>query len=105
RLHLFADSGPLGIQPLSRGIDKIIFLHQNFKPLNLIKPNLNQLHLMSQPQLYKNNPHTPLKPLPKPQIQFHLIFLHPPYNKPLINHPISPIPHFNLLKQNRIILC
>ncbi|WP_186305144.1 RsmD family RNA methyltransferase, partial [Staphylococcus epidermidis] len=73
RLHLFPATAPLPIQPLSPPMHKIIFLHQNFKALNLIKPNLNQLHLISQPQLYKNNPHRPLKTLPKPQIQFHLI--------------------------------
>ena len=52
-LDLFAGSGALGIEALSRGMDKMIFVDQNFKAVKVIKANLNQLDLMSQAEVYK----------------------------------------------------
>ncbi len=36
-LDLFAGSGALGIEALSRGMDKVIFVDQNFKAVKVIK--------------------------------------------------------------------
>ena len=104
-LDLFAGSGALGIEALSRGMDKMIFVDQNFKAVKVIKANLNQLDLMSQAEVYKNNADRALKALAKREIQFDVIFLDPPYNKGLINEAISRIAEFNLLKENGIIVC
>ena len=104
-LDLFAGSGALGIEALSRGMDKMIFVDQNFKAVKVIKANLNQLDLMSQAEVYKNNADRALKALAKREVQFDVIFLDPPYNKGLINEAISRIAEFNLLKENGIIVC
>ena len=39
-LDLFAGSGGLGIEALSRGMDEMIFVDQNFKAVKIIKNNL-----------------------------------------------------------------
>ena len=80
-LDLFAGSGALGIEALSRGMEKVIFVDQNFKAVKVIKANLNQLDLMSQAEVYKNNADRALKALAKREIQFDIIFLDPPYKK------------------------
>ena len=54
-LDLFAGSGALGIEALSRGMDKVIFVDQNFKAVKVIKSNLKQLDLLAQSEVYKNN--------------------------------------------------
>ena len=41
----------------------MIFVDQNFKAVKVIKANLNQLDLMSQAEVYKNNADRALKAL------------------------------------------
>lgn len=104
-LDLFAGSGGLGIEALSRGIDKMIFVDQNFKAVKVIKSNLKSLDLMKQSEVYKNNADRALKALAKREIQFDLIFLDPPYEKGLIDEVLVKIAEFNLLKKSGIIVC
>ena len=54
-LDLFAGSGALGIEALSRGMEKVIFVDQNFKAVKVIQANLKQLDLHDQSEVYKNN--------------------------------------------------
>ncbi|MEB1803467.1 16S rRNA (guanine(966)-N(2))-methyltransferase RsmD [Staphylococcus argenteus] len=104
-LDLFAGSGALGIEALSRGMDKVIFVDQNFKAVKIIKSNLESLDLVEQSEVYKNNADRALKALSKREIQFDIIFLDPPYEKGLIDKALKQISEFNLLKENGIIVC
>ena len=104
-LDLFAGSGALGIEALSRGMEKVIFVDQNFKAVKVIQANLKQLDLREQSEVYKNNADRALKALKKRDIQFDYIFLDPPYNKGLIDKALEQIAEFNLLKENGIIVC
>ncbi|GGG86996.1 16S rRNA (guanine(966)-N(2))-methyltransferase RsmD [Staphylococcus pragensis] len=104
-LDLFAGSGALGIEGLSRGMDKVIFVDQNFKAVKVIQANLKQLNLTEQSEVYKNNADRALKALNKREIQFDYIFLDPPYNKGLIDKALEQIAEFNLLKESGIIVC
>lgn len=104
-LDLFAGSGALGIEALSRGMEKVIFVDQNFKAIKIIKANLQHLNIGEQAEVYKNNADRALKALSKREIQFDIIFLDPPYNKGLIDEALDGIIKFNLLKENGIIVC
>lgn len=104
-LDLFAGSGALGIEALSRGMDKVIFVDQNFKAVKVIQANLKQLNLDEQSEVYKNNADRALKAINKRDIQFDFIFLDPPYNKGLIDKALDQISKFNLLKEHGIIIC
>lgn len=104
-LDLFAGSGALGIEALSRGIDQMIFVDQNFKAVKVIKANLKNLNIDTQAEVYKNNADRALKALAKREIQFDVIFLDPPYEKGLIDEALEGIAKFNLLKENGIIVC
>ncbi|MCU5745691.1 16S rRNA (guanine(966)-N(2))-methyltransferase RsmD [Staphylococcus sp. SQ8-PEA] len=104
-LDLFAGSGALGIEALSRGMDKVIFIDQNFKAFKVIKGNLQQLGLENQSEVYKNNAARALKILAKREMQFDVIFLDPPYEKGLIDESLEAIASFDLLKETGIIVC
>jgi len=104
-LDLFAGSGALGIEALSRGMDKVIFVDQNFKAVKVIKSNLSNLDIEAQAEVYKNNASRALKALSKREIQFDVIFLDPPYEKGLIDEALEGIAKFNLLKESGIIVC
>ncbi|MBF7017386.1 16S rRNA (guanine(966)-N(2))-methyltransferase RsmD [Staphylococcus durrellii] len=104
-LDLFAGSGALGIEALSRGMEKMIFVDQNFKAVQVIKGNLKSLDIMDKAEVYKNNADRALKALNKREIQFDVIFLDPPYEKGLIDEALVGIDKFDLLKENGIIVC
>ena len=104
-LDLFAGSGALGIEALSRGMEKVIFVDQNFKAIKIIKANLQNLNISDQAEVYKNNADRALKALSKRAMQFDVIFLDPPYDKGLIDEALDGIIKFNLLKENGIIVC
>ncbi|SQJ10118.1 Methyltransferase [Staphylococcus auricularis] len=76
-LDLFAGSGALGIEALSRGMERMIFVDQNFKAVQVIKSNLKKLEIEDQAEVYKNNAARALKALSKRDIQFDLIFFRP----------------------------
>ena len=102
---MFAGSGGLGIEALSRGLNKVIF-DGNFKATKMIKENLNLLKIpASEYEVYKNDAIRALKALNKREIQFDYIFLDPPYNKDLINKSLEKIEEFNLLSANGTIVC
>ncbi len=104
-LDLFAGSGSLGIEALSRGMDQVIFVDQNIRAVKIIHQNLNKLGLTQQAEVYKNSAERALKALSKREIQFDVIFLDPPYEKGLIDQALQKIHEFNLLKQNGMIVC
>ena len=105
-LDLFAGSGGLGIEGLSRGLDKVIFVDGNFKATKMIKENLNTLHIPeTQYEVYKNDAIRALKALNKRDIKFDYIFLDPPYRKSLIDQSLEKIQAFDLLNVNGTIIC
>jgi 16S rRNA (guanine966-N2)-methyltransferase len=78
-LDLYAGTGGLGIEGLSRGLDKVIFVDQNRKAFDVVKNNLENLDLLEQSEVYKNDASRALKALIKRELSFQLIFLDPPY--------------------------
>ncbi|MFO3688185.1 16S rRNA (guanine(966)-N(2))-methyltransferase RsmD [Staphylococcus felis] len=104
-LDLFAGSGGLGIEALSRGMDKVIFVDQNIRAVQIINQNLKKLDLISQAEVYKTNANRALKALHKREVQFDIIFLDPPYEKGLIDKALKKIHEFDLLKNDGIIVC
>lgn len=78
-LDLFAGSGGLGIEALSRGMDKAVFVDLESKSIEVIRTNLKATKLEDQAAIYRNDATRALKALAKRSTQFDLVFLDPPY--------------------------
>ncbi|MFK0521095.1 16S rRNA (guanine(966)-N(2))-methyltransferase RsmD [Paenibacillus illinoisensis] len=78
-LDLFAGSGGLGIEALSRGMDKAVFVDLESKSIEVIRANLKATKLEDQAAIYRNDAGRALKALAKRTTQFDLVFLDPPY--------------------------
>lgn len=78
-LDLFAGSGGLGIEALSRGMDKAVFVDLESKSIEVIRANLKATKLEDQAAIYRNDASRALKALAKRSTQFDLVFLDPPY--------------------------
>lgn len=78
-LDLFAGSGGLGIEALSRGVDKAVFVDLEPKSIEVIRTNLKATKLEDQAAVYRNDAGRALKALAKRGTRFDLVFLDPPY--------------------------
>lgn len=78
-LDLFAGSGALGIEALSRGAQEVVFVDNSFSSLDLIRKNLEKLGFEDKSKLIKKNVLRFLKGEFKGR--FDLILADPPYGK------------------------
>ncbi|MFA8437608.1 16S rRNA (guanine(966)-N(2))-methyltransferase RsmD [Pueribacillus sp. YX66] len=103
-LDLYAGSGALGIEALSRGLSKVIFVDRDRKAIQTIKWNLERSKYSEYAEVYRNEAKNALKALKKRDIQFSYIFLDPPYNKKTVIEEIETLLLFNLLHNNGQII-
>ncbi len=102
-LDLFAGSGGLGIEAISRGLDSVIFVDGSNDAVRAIKQNLETIS--EHTEVYRNDALRALKALNKREMQFDIIFLDPPYRKDLISKSLSLIASYNLLSPDGLIMC
>lgn len=78
-LDLFAGSGNLGIEALSRGADSAVFVDNNHESLQFIKKNLQQTGFADRAEVIRADAVTAVKQLAAKHRQFDIIFADPPY--------------------------
>lgn len=80
-LDLFAGSGQLGIEALSRGAKTAVFVDYSKKSLEIVKKNLDITGFTDKAEMYNMNSSDFLKITDR---KFDFIFLDPPYNKGIL---------------------
>ncbi|CAM4031150.1 DNA methyltransferase [Bacillus manliponensis] len=103
-LDLFGGSGGLGIEALSRGIDKAIFVDRDGKAVKIIRQNLETCRLAEQAEVYRNDAERAIKALIKREVSFDLVLLDPPYKDQKIISLISAIEQHGLLHESGTIM-
>lgn len=78
-LDLFAGSGALGIESLSRGAEKCYFVDNNQTAVNVIKNNIKKLSVSEETHIYKLSYKDFLDN--NQDKKFSLVFLDPPYKQ------------------------
>jgi 16S rRNA (guanine966-N2)-methyltransferase len=78
-LDLFAGTGALGIEALSRGAKDAVFVEDHPESLKVLRRNLANLDLEAQTRVLPLPVHTALKKLGVHGGDFDLAFLDPPY--------------------------
>jgi len=127
-LDLFAGTGNLGIEALSRGAKRVIFVEKGRQALRLIQTNINQFGLGNRSEILPKDVNRAIGILKQRGECFDLVLMDPPYEKGLIQrtlmklntHPIyhgdsilviehnrrEPLPHllegWNLIRQQKI---
>lgn len=76
-LDMFAGSGVMGFEALSRGFDKVIAVEKNLKAANVIKSNVKSLNI--KPDIYKLIISDSLKVTSRLSEKFDVIYIDPPY--------------------------
>ena len=78
-LDLFSGSGAIGIEALSRGAKKAVFIENNPKAAECIRENLNRTHLEEGALVLECDVIAGLRRLEGINCRFDLIFMDPPY--------------------------
>lgn len=103
-LDLYGGSGGLGIEALSRGFEKVIFVDQSPKAIDTITNNLNMCKLTNQAEVYRNDARRALKAIIKRELKFAAIFLDPPYKKQRLEEELLIISENRLLLEGGVIV-
>jgi 16S rRNA (guanine(966)-N(2))-methyltransferase RsmD len=103
-LDLYAGTGNLGFEAISRGCNHAIFIDQNPKAIQLIHENAQNLNVHDQIEIYRNDAARALKKLAKRDLLFDYIFLDPPYHLRQIEKIITEITLKTLLHPDGIIV-
>jgi len=103
-LDLFAGTGAVGIEALSRGAKNVIFIEKEQKCIKIIKENLEKTKNSQNAAVYKIDFLYGLKLLARRNILLDFIFLDPPYNRGLINISLSEISKLPILKHNGLVI-
>ncbi len=102
-LDLFAGSGAVGIEALSRGAKESIFVDANGKCANLIKKNLNELGLRNSIVLLSDS-FKAVESFRQQREKFDLIFIDPPYEKDLIKKSLKVLEDNDILTEKGYII-
>lgn len=102
-LDLFAGSGQLGIEALSRGADKAYLCDINRDAVKMIKQNLEKTKLNDKAVVINEDYKKALRTLNTNE-KFDIIFIDPPYKEDIAVDSIINIIHESRLKENGIII-
>ncbi len=99
-LDLFAGSGQLGIEALSRGAAKAYFVDNSPASIGVVRENLKHTKLEDN-AVVCNMPNSAF--LRTTPAKFDIAFLDPPYGKKLIQRSLPAL--VNVMSENGIIVC
>ena len=80
-LDLFAGSGAIGIEALSRGARRAVFVDQSRKAADVVRENLTSTRLADRGEIMKKDVFTAISLLESGDEAFDYIFMDPPYGK------------------------
>lgn len=100
-LDLFAGSGALGIEALSRGADWVDFVEHNPRCCDIIRQNLEKTKLSAQAHVYCCSVAKALSFLDK---EYGIILMDPPYSNPSIGNLVAQLATSKLVGTNTIVV-
>ncbi len=99
-LDLFAGSGQLGIEALSRGAEGAVFVDLNPEAINVIKANLKSTGFDAQAKVLRSDCFSFIA---STQNTFDIVFLDPPYREGLLEKTLMAVT--NVMSDYGIIIC
>ena len=102
-LDLFCGSGGIGIEALSHGAKKAVFVEMNPKAMTCVKENLKHTKLDKKAMTLTKEVMTALYQL-EGEIVFDYIFMDPPYNKDLERKVLEYLADSSLIYEDTLII-
>lgn len=99
-LDLFAGAGQLGIEALSRGAKKAVFVDLNREAVRVVNENLEHCRLTENASVFNGDGISFLKTTRE---KFDIIFIDPPYKKELATKALPLVE--NVMNEGGIVVC
>ncbi|HWI53959.1 MAG TPA: 16S rRNA (guanine(966)-N(2))-methyltransferase RsmD [Symbiobacteriaceae bacterium] len=104
-LDLFAGSGAVGIEALSRGARRCVFVELMTSHLKVVEENLAKTGLAAGAELLRRDARSAAADLGRRGRKFDLIFVDPPYGQGLVNEALEAIATNQLLNPGGWVAC
>jgi 16S rRNA (guanine(966)-N(2))-methyltransferase RsmD len=103
-LELYAGSGAVGLEALSQGASKVVFVEKDRICIKRIKESLSGLGLIDQ-QVIGLEANEALKRLNKRGEKLDIIFLDPPYYRDIAKKTLKMLNRYDIVAPNGLIIC
>ena len=100
-LDLFAGSGALGIESLSRGAKHCTFCDKSYKSIQMLKENINKTRMEEKSTILNVDYNKCLEGLKE---KYDVIFIDPPYKQDIAVKAIEKIINLKILSKDWIII-
>jgi len=104
-LDLFAGSGGLGIECLSRGADQAIFVEKDSRAFQTLQVNIKKCRYEREVELFRTDANRAVKGLLKREIVIDYLFVDPPYHKKEYYDLVETLVQGEKLSESAIIMC
>ena len=102
-MDLFSGVGSFGIECLSRGSKKVVFVENYPGVLPILRKNLLSLKIDKNYEILENNIYND-KVLSKLKNKFDIVFLDPPFKDKNLNEFLLKLKNFEILNKNGLII-
>lgn len=103
-LDLFSGSGSMGIEALSRGAVRAVFVDSDRQSNSVISDNLKATRLSEKAQVMQCDVRTAISRLGRSKESFDIIFMDPPYNKGFVESTLTYISEEKILNPDGYII-
>ena len=103
-LDLFSGSGAIGIEALSRGAEKCVFVDNKTKAIDVINENLEFTKLKEKALVLAKSYELAIKELESKNDAFDVVFMDPPYDKGLEKNVLELLAKSVIINNDTIII-
>nr|MBU1327759.1 16S rRNA (guanine(966)-N(2))-methyltransferase RsmD [Candidatus Omnitrophota bacterium] len=104
-LDLYCGSGAIGIEALSRGAEKTVFIDNNHGCIPVLKKNLNKIGIsQTSYDIYNKDCINGIGILQKSGASFDIVFLDPPYYMGLAKNTLIELSNCDILTPNVLVI-
>ncbi len=103
-LDLFAGSGGLGIEALSRGASHCTFVDKDKNSIALVQANLKDTRLEKNAEIFQSDAESAIEKLYAKGKKFDYIFLDPPYQQGIIQKILKQLQKCNIMQEEGVVI-
>lgn len=103
-LDLFAGSGALGLEAISRGAKKVFLCEKNRNAANIVEKNIEKTKFQDQAILIRNDFEKAISFIEQLNEKIDVVFIDPPYKTDLIKKSLEKILDSGILNDDFIII-
>ncbi|CCJ34550.1 16S rRNA (guanine(966)-N(2))-methyltransferase RsmD [Caloramator australicus] len=103
-LDMFAGSGNLGLEAISRGAKFCTFIEKDKSAYKVLKENIKNLNFEDRSKAYFGDSFKIIKNLSKENFKYDLIFLDPPYGRGMVQRAVEAISENRIYNDNTFII-